>query len=168
MAEFEDAYRENVSAITAYFARRYREPQEVADLVSETFVDAIGCFARFDPRRGTARAWLFGIARHVYAHHCAQAVNGRDTTSRLAGLRELENDELDELAAKIDAQRAGRRLMELCRSLPPLELAAIELVDFAGLRPKEAATALGISPNALRVRLFRARARLRKEHGHDR
>jgi RNA polymerase sigma factor (sigma-70 family) len=167
MAEFEEAYRANVAAITAYFARRYREPQEVADLVSETFVEAIGSFAGFDPRRGTARAWVFGIAHRVYARHCAQAINGRDTNSRLAGQRGLEDDEIEDLAEKIDAQRAGRRLIERCRSLPPVERGAVELVDVAGLRPKEAATVLGVSPSALRVRLFRARTRLRKERNHD-
>jgi len=167
MAEFENAYRANVAAITAYFGRRCREPQEVADLVSETFVEAVGSFAGFDARRGTARAWLFGIARHVYACHCARAVNGRDANTRLAGQRRLEDDEIEALAEKIDAQRAGRRLMERCRSLPPVERGAIELVDLAGLQPKEAAAALGVSPSALRVRLFRARTRLRKEHDDD-
>jgi DNA-directed RNA polymerase specialized sigma24 family protein len=39
----------------------------------------------------------------------------------------------------------------------------IELVDLAGLRPKEAATALGLTPGAVRMRLLRTRARLRKQ-----
>jgi hypothetical protein len=26
-------------------------------------------FGSFDPRKGTARAWVFGIARHVYASY---------------------------------------------------------------------------------------------------
>ena len=110
---------------------------------------------------------MFGIAHRVYARHCAQAVNGRDANSRLAGQRGLEDDEIEDLAEKIDAQRAGRRLMKRCRRLAVVERGAIELVDVAGLRPKEAAIALGVSPSALRVRLFRARVRLRKEHNHD-
>jgi DNA-directed RNA polymerase specialized sigma24 family protein len=44
-----------------------------------------------------------------------------------------------------------------------VEREAIELVDLVGLTPKEAARVLGVSPNALRVRLFRARNRLQKE-----
>jgi RNA polymerase sigma-70 factor (ECF subfamily) len=47
--------------------------------------------------------------------------------------------------------------------LPELERVALELVELAGLAPREAAGALEISPAALRVRLFRARTRLRKE-----
>ncbi len=105
LAEFEQIYRGNVGALTAYFARRCTDPQTVADLTSETVVRAAGSFGRFDSGRGSARAWLFGIAAHVYAQHCAQAANGRDATVRLAGLGDLPVDEIDELAAKIDAHR---------------------------------------------------------------
>jgi len=41
------------------------------------------------------------------------------------------------------------------------------LVDVDGLTPKEAAAALGVSRGVLRMRLSRARTRLRKEHHVD-
>jgi len=163
VSEFETVYRANIGTIAAFFARRHGEPQTVADLTSETFVEAIGSFGTFDARKGTARAWLFGVARHVHARHCAQVASGQETTRALAGRRDLDDEELDELAAKIDAQRAGRELIERWGRLPAVEREAVELVDLAGLTPKEAALTLGISPGAMRVRLFRARARLRKE-----
>ena len=64
--------------------------------------------------------------------------------------------------ARIDDQRTGRALLARLGSLPELERAALELVDLAGLTPREAAAALRISRGALRVRLFRARNRLRR------
>src|SRR2546421_7739518 len=76
LAEFEQVYRGNFDVVTAYFARRCAEPQIVADLTSETFVRAAGAFGSFDPRRGSARAWAFGIAAHVFAGHCAQTADG--------------------------------------------------------------------------------------------
>ena len=167
LAEFEHIYRGNFDVVVAYFARRCAEPHTVADLTSETFVRAAGAFGTFDPRRGSARAWVFGIAAHVFANHCAQAANGRDAVARLAQRRSLDVDEIDELAAKIDAERAGRNLIGRCARLPELERAAVELVDLAGLTPKEAAAALGVSRVVLRKRLSRARARLRKEHQGD-
>jgi RNA polymerase sigma factor (sigma-70 family) len=163
LAEFEEVYRTNVGLVTAYFARRCREPQEVADLTSETILRAAGSFGAFDPRRGSARAWLFGIAAHVWAGYCAQTANRRNAMVRLASYRALETSEIDELAAKIDAQEAGRRLLERCSKLTANERAAIELVDLAELSPKEAAAALGVSRGVLRMRLSRARTRLRKE-----
>ena len=38
----------------------------------------------------------------------------------------------------------------------------VELVDLAGLQPKEAAQVLGVAPGTLRMRLMRARAPLRE------
>jgi RNA polymerase sigma-70 factor (ECF subfamily) len=165
LAEFEEIYRSNVGAVTAYFARRCWEPQQVADLTSETILRAVSSFATFDSRRGSPRAWLLGIAAHVWAGYCAQVAGNRDALVRLAGCRALDPGEIDELAAKIDAQRAGRELLNRCAVLSANERAAIELVDLAELTPKEAAAALGVPRGVLRMRLSRARAKLRKEHG---
>jgi RNA polymerase sigma-70 factor, ECF subfamily len=164
LEEFEQVYRRNVDVLMGYFARRCREPQTVADLTSETFVRAVDGFAGFDPRRGTDRAWLFGIAARVFARHCEHSAGGRDAVVRLGGHRTLDEDEIEELAERIDAERRGAALLRRCEQLPAFERAAIELVDLEGLTPKEAAVALGVSRVAFRQRLSRARSRLRKEH----
>jgi len=83
---------------------------------------------------------------------------------RLGGRRTLDEDEIEELAERIDSERAGAALMRQFERLPEVERAAVELVDLEGLTPKEAALALGVSGVAFRKRLSRARARLRKEH----
>ena len=165
LEEFEQLYMRNVEVLMGYFARRCREPQTVADLTSETFVRAVDGFAGFDPRRGSGRAWLFGIAARVFARHCEQAAGGRDAVARLGRHRPLDPDEIEELAERIDAEREGAALMRQCARLPAVERAAIELVDLEGLSPKEAAVALGVSRVAFRKRLSRARSRLRKDHG---
>jgi RNA polymerase sigma-70 factor (ECF subfamily) len=86
---------------------------------------------------------------------------------RLAGRRELAPDEIGDLINRIDAQRAGRALVTGLTSLPAADRAVVELVDLAGLQPREAAQVLGIAPGTLRMRLLRARARLRKAAGPD-
>jgi len=165
--EFEALYRANVAAVTAYFARRSADPQTVADLTADTFVQAIMSFATFDPRKGTPRAWVFGIARRIYAAHCQARSQQRGRVERLAGRRELVPDEIGELIDRIDAQRPGRALVTGLTVLPTADRAVIELVDLAGLQPKEAAQVLGIAPGTLRMRLMRARARLRKTASPD-
>ena len=141
-AEFERLYRANVDAVTAYFARRTTNPQVVADLVADTFVAVITGFGSFDPRKGTARAWVFGIARRVYASYCESYRQQQNKLQRLAGRRDLVSG---------------------LATLPERDRAVIELVDLAGLRPKEAAAALGLRPGTVRMRLMRARTRLRQE-----
>jgi RNA polymerase sigma factor (sigma-70 family) len=167
LEEFEQVYVRNVDVVMAYFARRCRDPQTVADLTSETFVRGMDGFAGFDPRRGSDRAWVFGIATRVFAGHCERSAFGRDAVARLGGYRPLDEDEIEELAGRIDAEREGALLMRRCAQLPAVERAAVELVDLDGLSPKEAALALGVSRVAFRQRLSRARSRLRKEHQDD-
>jgi RNA polymerase sigma-70 factor (ECF subfamily) len=163
-AEFERVYRANVDAVSAYFARRTADPQLVGDLTADTFVAVISHFGSFDPGKGTARSWVFGIARHVYASYCQQYSQQQHKLLRLAGRRDLDADEIGELLERIDAERAGRVLIAGLAALPERDRAVIELVDIAGLRPKEAA--LGLSPGSVRMRLMRTRARLRK-HNHE-
>jgi RNA polymerase sigma-70 factor (ECF subfamily) len=162
--DFERLYRSEVGVITAYFARRSRDPETVADLTADTFVEAMRSFGSFDPVRGGARAWLLAIARRVDARHWERLGRQQAAVRGEAGRCVLEDrDAADDLAARIDAQRSGRVVMKRLAAMKPLDRSIVELVDIVGLTPKQAALALSVSPGALRVRLFRARARLRKE-----
>jgi len=162
VAEFEALYRANVATVTAYFARRSADPQTVADLTADTFVQVITSFATFDPGKGTPRAWVLGISRRIYAAHCEARSQQRSRVERLAGRRELAPDEVGDLIDRIDALRAGRALVTGLTELSAADRAVIELVDLAGLQAREAAQVLGLAPGTLRMRLMRARARLRK------
>jgi RNA polymerase sigma factor (sigma-70 family) len=165
--QLEAVYRENVRLVTAFFARRSRDPQQVADLTSQTFVEAIRSAHNFQGR-GTPTAWLMAIARRVYARHLSEQANGAELIDQLGAQLVLAHDEVEDLAARIDAQRDARALLQRTAHLSGLEREAIELVDLTGLTPTDAARVLGVSPNVLRVRLFRAHARLRKELRDDR
>lgn len=151
----------------AYFARRSADPHVVADLTADTFVAVITHFGSFDPRKGTARAWVFGIARRVYASYCEAYSQQQHKLRRLAGRRDLDPDQVEELLDRIDAERIGRDLVSGLATLPERDRAVIELVDLIGLRPKEAAAALGLTPGAVRMRLMRTRARLRNQALHQ-
>ncbi len=163
LSEFEVLYRSQVGAVTAFFARRSRSPQVIADLTADTFVEAMGSYLSHGPADGSERPWLFAIAKRVYAKHCERD-SRREAAARRDGARQpLDEDETEQLAERIDMQRSARELLAALAALSELDREAIELVHIAGLTPKEAAAALDLSPGALRVRLFRARARLRKE-----
>jgi RNA polymerase sigma factor (sigma-70 family) len=163
-ADFEVLYRSEVAAVAAFFARRTREPETVADLTADTFLEALRSFGSFDPKLGSGRSWVFAIARRVYARHCERAARQQIAALREQGHRVLDSEAIEDLTERIDAERAGRELLTRLAELPRLDREALELVDLSGLTPKEAAVVLGATSGALRVRLFRARARLRKEY----
>src|SRR3954463_14595328 len=45
------------------------DPSAAEDLTAQTFEAALRSYARFDPRRGTARAWLCQLARPAALDH---------------------------------------------------------------------------------------------------
>jgi RNA polymerase sigma factor (sigma-70 family) len=161
VSEFEAVYRAHVGAVSRFLARRSTDPQVVADLTSETFVRAMSSIHTFEGR-GSLRAWLLAIARAVYAQQQEALADGRQVFDRLSGQVMLQDDESEDLVDRIDAERAGRELLERITRLPELERSAIELVVLEGMTSREAARVLKVSPGAVRVRLLRARARLRK------
>lgn len=167
--EFETLYRDNIGAITSYFARRTSDPQVAADLTADTFVAAIRSFDTFDPRRGSTRAWIFGVAKNCFARHCATHHRETEGIRRLGRRRELNTDETAELLDRIDAEAPGRRVLAELGAMTSTDREAVELVYIDGLKPAEAAQALGISSGAMRIRLFRARNRMRQalEHGRN-
>jgi RNA polymerase sigma factor (sigma-70 family) len=58
-------YERHVAGVTAYVGRRSPSCELTFDLVAETFARALVHRDRFDPRRGPAMSWLFGIARNL-------------------------------------------------------------------------------------------------------
>jgi RNA polymerase sigma factor (sigma-70 family) len=71
-------YERHVAGVTAYIGRRSPGSEVTFDLVAETFARALVHRDRFDPRRGPAMAWLYGIARNLMSD---AARNGRVTAA---------------------------------------------------------------------------------------
>jgi len=60
-------YRRHERAVLGLFMRATGRSDLALDLTAETFARALECHRAFDAARGSARGWLFGIARHVVA-----------------------------------------------------------------------------------------------------
>lgn len=162
---FGSFYREHVTSITSFVARRVTDPHSVADLTAEVFLAAIGSAHTYRPGRGTQVAWLYGIARNVIAGERRRAAHDLRTASRIAGRRLLDDDDIARLEERIDAEKPGRAACQALAGLPPDERAVLELVAIDGLAVKDAAAALGILQGTARVRLHRARRAARRAMG---
>jgi RNA polymerase sigma-70 factor, ECF subfamily len=167
LVEFERLYRSQFGPVVSYFARRYDAPQLVADLTADTFVAAIQSFREFDPQETSQRAWAIGIARRVWLRYRGSDPRAEDPARRDSLQRLLDGTETKELMWWIEVERSSRELMERLGRMSRLDGEALELVELCELTPAEAARELGISSGALRVRLIRSRARLRREGGDD-
>lgn len=150
-------YVEHADAVFRYAASRCGR-QAAAEIVAETFVEAVGAHARYDVARGTPRAWLLGIAtnrirrrRRVEAEHLLALPSEPGT----------HDERIVDLPERLDAGALAPRLGRALASLPASERAAFLLHAVGDVTPAEVAVALAISPEAARVRLHRARTRLR-------
>jgi len=158
---FESFYRSTVDDVIGFFARRVLDPHMVADLTADVYVAVLSSAHTYSPSKGSARAWLFGIARHVLSGHRRSSMADRDKQRRIEGRRLLDEEDVDRLVERIDAQTNSHRVYAALAALPEGERAIFELVALDGLVPAEAAAALGIRAATGRVRLHRARRTLR-------
>jgi RNA polymerase sigma factor (sigma-70 family) len=159
---FAEFYRRYAPALLGYFARRAGNAELAADLTAETFAAALAGLARFNPRRGSAAGWLFGIARHQLARALE---HGRleDRARRRVGIPAIALD--DEAIERIDALAASdttaRQLVTLVGELPDeqrraLRQRVVEERDYADIARAETT-----SEPAIRKRVSRALERLR-------
>ncbi len=156
----EEFYREHVEAVQRFVARRVNDAHVAADLTADVFVAVIEAAASYRPDLGPPRAWLFGVARNVVAMHVRRGVREANANRRVHGRRLLDQDAVQRCNDRIDAERDARELWLALGELDEGQRAVVELVALDGLTPADAASVLGISSGAARVRLHRARHHL--------
>ncbi|HET7120519.1 MAG TPA: RNA polymerase sigma factor [Solirubrobacterales bacterium] len=160
---FEAFYRQHVDGVQGFVARRVGDRGRAADLTAEIFLAAIGAAHRYRPERGSPKAWLYGIAQNVVAIDRRRAGREQARDERLRGSALLDEGDAAEIDARIDAAAAQRHLYEAMERLSEPERAVLELVAIDELSLAEAAAAAGVRPVTARVRLHRARRKLRAE-----
>ena len=151
---FEAAYRELYEPICGYTLRRVRHPDDAAEAIAETFATL---WRRFDacPQSEELRPWLFGVARRVIAN---QRRGNRRRTALGERLAASIDPAAGETAGTHEETSAFARAFAAL-SEPDREL--LSLVAWEGLTTDEIAVALGTNRAAVRLRLHRARRRLR-------
>lgn len=139
--------------LLAYALRRVSDPADAADVVAETFLVA---WRRLDdvPAGEAARPWLFGVARRVLANHY-RGERRRDA------LADRLRDQLTEVVPQ-PAEPEPPALAAM-RRLPDADQEVLRLLAWEELAHDEIAQVLGVSRAAVRVRLHRARRRLREQ-----
>jgi RNA polymerase sigma factor (sigma-70 family) len=154
-------YRRHVDTVMRFAVRRCATPDDVADLVSITFVEVIASARSYDERRGPARSWLLGIATRCLADHLRDRYRRAETLQRLGERPAFTPAEAERVEAMIDAERLAAPLERGLRQLTGAERELLLLVAEEGLAIAEAARSLGIPAAAARMRLSRARRKLR-------
>ena len=139
------------------FLARLSNRRDVAeDLLEETWLRLVVHARRLRPdtRLGP---WLFTVARHLHASYCRSRLLEDSHAADLMGLWPYGRPEPSPLEA-VEASEAQRRVDTALASLPLAYREALLLVAIEGLRHVDAAEICGITPEAMRQRVSRARA----------
>jgi RNA polymerase sigma factor (sigma-70 family) len=160
VSAFEELYRRHVCRVTAFATRRCASAEDVADVVAQTFLRLLRVADRYDPGRGDPSAFVLAIAANIVRDQHRGIRRQRALVSRLSGRDLLDADDTGRIEAAIDAARTGRAVRAALEGVPDGEGQVLRLVA-GGASPSEAAATLGITPGAARVRLARARHRIR-------
>jgi RNA polymerase sigma factor (sigma-70 family) len=154
-------YRRHSRAVMSYLRLRLSDMETAADLTAEVFATALSHRNRFDPDRGPARAWLFGIANNLVATSLRRGYR-EDRARRRLGIPPLDASAEEYLRAEelIDAATLRPALARLVADLPPGERDAVlaRIVDEAPYAT--IARRSGSSEAAIRQRVSRGLSKL--------
>jgi RNA polymerase sigma-70 factor (ECF subfamily) len=153
--DFDALYRESRDDVFAYAATLLRDSAAAEDVTASAFERAYRKRSRFDARRGSPRAWLFGIVRNAALDELRR--RKRAATTTVPGpLGEPGPDEAAELAAERDAVRVA------LSTLAARDREVIALKYHADLSHAEIAEVLGVSASNAGTLLHRAMTKLRE------
>jgi RNA polymerase sigma-70 factor (ECF subfamily) len=160
---FDTFYARHLADLTGFFMRRVRSRELAFDLVAETFAVVITAHRDFDPARGSAGAWLFGIAANKLRESARRGQVEARARRRLAmepiALSEADLDAVDGLAGTTSEAALQAALGDL--TAPQREAIWSRVVQE---RPyEEIARAMRCSQAVVRQRVSRGLARMRRE-----
>jgi RNA polymerase sigma-70 factor (ECF subfamily) len=157
-AAFDEVHAALNARLFSFLLRLSRRRDVAEDLLEETWLRLVSHAKRLRPDTRLA-PWLFTVARNLYISHHRSRLLEDTHASSLIGLwpsGPRRPSPFEETAMN----ETERRIETALATLPADYREVLLLVGVEGFRPVEAAQVCGISPEALRQRLSRARALL--------
>lgn len=152
-------YEAHGRAVYNYFRFHVPYPDTAEDLTAETFLKVVGAAGRFDPDKGSPKAWIMTVARNVLADWRRRARLRQYVA--VGGMYDLVYDAPSpEERLLREEEVAG--LLDAVATLGTADREMIGLRYGGGLSTAELADTLGISEGSVRTRLWRILGRLRR------
>src|SRR4051794_38694813 len=155
--DLEALYRAARDDVYAYVATLLRDDGAAEDVTALAFERAFRRRRTFDARRGTPRAWLFGIARNAALDELRRRRRSAPLTADVAEADAAApvEDQVEQLVRRAAVRTATA-------GLEPREREMIALKFHAGLDNAELAAVLGVSVSNAGTQLHRAMTKLRR------
>jgi RNA polymerase sigma-70 factor, ECF subfamily len=159
---FEDLYRATRTDLLRYLIRRCPDTEDAADLLAETYLTA---WRKLDaiPAGEAAQLWLYGVARNLLLRSARRRRVASALIGRLA-------DEFQAAQSTPTADQPQHQALRLAfAELSEQDREILTLTAWERLAPREIAQVTGLNANIVRIRLHRARSRLKRQlaHAHE-
>jgi RNA polymerase sigma-70 factor, ECF subfamily len=150
-----------MTRIHTHLYRLAKNREEAEDLTQETFIRAYRFLPQFDAAR-SFRSWLYAIATNTGLN--ALRARGR----RISATSYDEHDEKSGVTGQdgreeVARQDLNRQVADAVTELPERAAMLVHLHYFEGFSLREAGEIVGLSENAAKVALHRARKQLREQ-----
>lgn len=153
--------RRNYERVARYIARVVRDARAVEDLTQDVFAQILASARRYE---ATAKftTWAYRIATNTAIKFIQSRPNLQKPRQDEAELV-AATDEGSGPTAKMDFDELRGRVHSAMERLQPNQKAATVLYAFEGLSYEQVASVMGVTEDAVRALLARARAALRSE-----
>lgn len=158
-AAFETLYDRHAPLVHGMALQVLRDPAQAEEVAQEVLVEAWRTAARFDPRKGSARAWLVTMARRraIDRVRSSQAAGERDR--RAAAL--FSGPEFDEVSEEVETRLEHARVRDCLDGLTTLQRQSIDLAFYRGFSHREVSETLDTPLGTIKTRLRDSLIRLR-------
>jgi RNA polymerase sigma-70 factor, ECF subfamily len=159
-AAFLEFYRRYQAPVFRFALQMSGQPEIAEEVTQDVFMLVMSSAKKYDPKRGSITAYLYGVARNFVLRRLEQercyltALD--DPESEYSDIAADDHDALGDLTRNERIESLRKAVL----ALPPAYREVVVLCDLHELDYAEAATALDCAIGTVRSRLHRARALL--------
>jgi RNA polymerase sigma-70 factor (ECF subfamily) len=137
--------------------RVLRDPAQSEEVTQEVLLEVWRTASRFDPGEGNARSWLLTLAHRRAVDRVRSAQASAEREARAAVAATDYDVVVEEVEARLDAQRVRRCLA----TLTELQRESVTLAYYGGYTYREVAGLLGVAVGTVKTRMRDGLIRLR-------
>ncbi len=158
-AAFEQLYARYAGPVHGVIRKVLRDEAQSEEVTQEVFVEVWRTAARYDPERGSIRAWMVMMARR-------RAID-RVRSEQAAGDRELRvaagtsTPEYDEVSETVELRLQQQQVRRCLETLTRLQRQSVELAFYRGYTHREVSDVLSVPLGTVKTRLRDGLIRLR-------
>ncbi|CAL9497398.1 ECF RNA polymerase sigma factor SigK [Nocardiopsis dassonvillei] len=158
-AAFGEVYDRVAPAVHGLVRRVLRDPAQSEEVTQEVMVEVWRTACRYDPRRGTPRAWLMTLAHRRAVDRVRSEQVGADREARAAAAE--VGRPYDEVAEEVTDRMERERVRRCLDTLTELQEQSVRLAYYGGYTYREVARLLSAPLGTVKTRMRDGLIRLR-------